>query len=492
MKYVLYLSPTERQLWSRDGRGWQRVSGAPQGHVWVVTDLVEESFAAIRTPRLFGLDRASYITRQLATRYPDTSYRSFLTPDQEGDLIGRIAPTRHILLGIDAAERLAAELDATPQPVAGVWPVSMLLALLGRDRDLPADLFVVMPGPGTLRIVFLKNRAPLLTRLTLTPNQPGAQVDEIVRTLRHLENTQVVQRGRHEHPLLLLADPGGLDEPMAAAHFKRVSLPRWEATPPGDWRFPLFDLALKSPSGQVAPLARRAEFLAARLGKASLVLAAVIILAGIAGAGNNLWSLFSMLNESRQVDASLQQINARIAEVELDIGKFGVAPETVRRAVALHDEELVSAPAIEPHMRLIANVMASDPNLRLKDLQWQLLAPGVLPCNATAAPDPAATGAPSPEAGSEQRKVELGFELAVPVSYGPRDRAQTLRNISGQLEGLAGVTLWQDANKDLASGSLRGGSGLGAATKLFWCMTLPGIAGAGDGPAGDPTGASKP
>ncbi|MCX7156837.1 MAG: hypothetical protein NTW45_10410 [Rhodocyclales bacterium] len=484
MKFLLYLSPTERQLWGRDGQGWQRVSGEPIGHVWVVTDLVGESFAEIKTPRLFGRDRGSYIARQLATRYPDTPYRTFLTPSQEDDLIGRILPTRHILLGIDAAERLDAELDATPNPVPGVWPVSMLLGLLGQDRDLPADLFVVMPAPGTLRIVFLKNRTPVLTRLTLTPNQPSTQVDEIIRTLRHLENTQVVPRNRQEHPVLLLADPSGFEGPMAAAHLKLVSLHRWETTPPADWHFPLFDLALKSPAGQVAPLARRAEFLAARLSKAALVLAAVILVAGIASAGNNLWSLFGMLNESRQLGASIQQINAQIAEVDLNISKFGVVPDTLRRAVALHDDEIVSVPAIDQHLRLIANVLASDSNLRLKDLQWRLLAPGALPCSVVATPDQAAAGAASPEPGSETRKVELSIELAVPVTYGPRDRAQTLRSISGQLAGIEGLTLWQDAQKDLASGSLRGGSILGTATRLTWCMTLPGIASAAVGPNG--------
>jgi hypothetical protein len=485
MKYLLYLSPTERQLWGKDGQGWQRVSGEPKGHVWVVTDLVEESFAAIKSPRLFGRDRGSYIARQLATRYPDTPYRSFLTPDQEGDLIGRIAPTHHILLGVDAAERLNAELDATPNPVAGVWPVSMLLALLGQDKDLPANLFVVMPAPGTLRIVFLKNRTPVLTRLTLTPNQARAQVDEIIRTLRHLENTQVVARGQQDHPVLLLADPGGLEGVMAAAHLKLVNLPRWQAAPPGDWRFPLFDLALKSPAGQVAPLARRTEFLAARLSRASLVLAAVIIVAGIAGAGNNLWSLFGMINEGRQLETSIQQINAGIAEVELNIAKYGVAPEVLRRAVALNNDEIVSVPAMDQHLRLIAKALASDSNLRLKDLRWRLLAPGVIPCDA---PDPATTGAAPPEPGSEKRKVEVSFELVVPATYGPRDRAQTLRSISGQLAGIEGLTLWRDANKDLASGSLRGGFALGAATKLSWCMTLPGIARAADGTEG----ASKP
>jgi len=488
MKYVLYLSPTERQFWGRGAQGWQRVAGEPNGHIWVVSDLVEESFAAIRTPRLFGRDRASYLARQLATRYPDTPYRNFLIPSQEDDLIGRIAPTRYILLGVEAAERLNTELDATRGSVAGVWPVSMLLALLGRDRELPAELFVVLPGPGTLRIVFLKNRAPVLTRLTLTPNQAKAQVDEIIRTLRHLENTQVVPRGRPNHPVLLLADPGELEAPMAAAHLQLVTLRRWSAAPPGDWHFPLFDLALQSPAGQLAPLARRTEHLAARLSKASLVLAAVIALAGIAGAGNNLWSLFAMLGESRQLDESIQQINARIAEVEQNIAKFDVAPETVRRAVALDDEEIVSAPDMESQLRLIANALAIDPNLRLKELKWQLLAPAVPPCGASATPDAAAVAAPGQEAGADKRKVELSFELAVPASYGPRDRAQTLNSISERLAAIEGLALWKDANKEHAGGSLRGGSALGVATKLSWCVSLPGIAARVDAPPG----ASKP
>ena len=489
MKYLIYLSPAESQLWARDEQGWQRVSGEPgMGPVWVVTDLAEESFAEIKTPRLFGRDRSAFIDRQLATRYPDTPYRAFMTPSQDGDLIGKIAPTRHILFGIDAAERLDAELDATSNPVAGVWPVSMLLALLGAERDLPADLFIVVPGADTLRIVFLKNRTPVLTRLTLTPNRVSAQVDEIVRTLRHLENTQVMKRDRQIHPVLLLGDPIGYEAPMAAANLTLVSFPRWEQQRADDWHFPLFDLALQSPEGQVAPLVRRTEFLATRLSKAARIVAACILFVGIAAASNNLLSLFGMIQESRKLDASIQEINAQIADVELNISKFGVAPDAVRRAIALHDEEIVSAPAMDQHLRLVANTLTSDPNLRIKDLQWQLLAPGVLPCDAIAVPDPAAAGAASPEAGSEKRKIELRFELAVPVTYGPRDRAQTLRSISGQLAGIEGLTLWQDANKDVSGGSLRGGTLLGIATKLSWCMSLPGVA----GPATGPDGVAKP
>jgi hypothetical protein len=486
MKYLIYLSPAERQLWARDGQGWQRASGEPgKGPVWVVTDLAEESFAEIKTPRLFGRDRSAFVDRQLATRYPDTPYRGFMTPSQDGDLIGKFAPTRHILFGIDAAERLDAELDATSNPVAGVWPVSMLLALLGAAHELPADLFIVVPGADTLRIVFLKNRTPVLTRLTLTPNRASAQVDEIVRTLRHLENTQIMKRDRQIHPVLLLGDAQGFEAPMAAANLTLVSLAGWEQKQPDDWHFPLFDLALESPGGQVAPLARRKEFIAARLSKAARIAAACILFVGIAAASNNLLTLFGMIQESHTLDASIQQVNARIAEVEASISKFGVAPDIVRRAVALNNDEIASVPAMDQHLRLIANTLASDPNLRIKDLQWRLLAPGVLPCNA---PDPTATDAASPQPGSEKRKVEISFDLAVPVSYGPRDRAQTLRLVSSELARIEGVALWQDATVDLASGSLRGGSVLGAVAKLSWCLTLPGVASVAD----SPKGASRP
>ncbi len=167
-----------------------------------------------------------------------------------------------------------------PAAVTGVWPISMLLAQLGQDQELPDSLFIVLPGPGTLRIVYLENRTPLLTRLILTPNEIGAQIDEITRTLRHLENTKMVPRDRQVHSVLLLGDSSGFEAPMAAANLKLVGLRRWEKKAPEDWRFPLFDLSLKSPPGQVAPLIRRAEFLSARLSRLALGLATAMLVAG--------------------------------------------------------------------------------------------------------------------------------------------------------------------------------------------------------------------
>lgn len=474
MKYLLYLSSVERQLWGKDGNGWQRVAGETRDPVWVVTDLAEESFAEIKTPRLFGRDRSSYLDRKIASRYPDTTYRVCMTPPQGGDLMEKLVPTRHILFGIDSAERIDSELDAISMPVTGVWPVSMLLAQLGQDRQLPANLFIVLPGPGTLRIVYLKNRTPVLTRLTLTPNRVDAQVDEIIRTLRHLENTQIVRRDRQTHPVLLLGDRDGFEAPMEKVSLNLVDLPHREKAPLIDWRFPLFDLAVKSPAGQVAPLVRRSEFLALRLSKAARVLTAATVLAGIVAISNNLWSAFGILNDNQLIEESVQQFNVKISEVDSSIAKFGVDPELVRRAVDLANSEINTAPEMEKDLHLIADVLSVDQNLRLKDFQWRLLAPGLAPCSVEVDTDQAAANAGNAQPETETRKVELSIELAVPDTYGPRDQAQVLQSISSALNRIKGLKLWKDANKDIAGGSLRGGSVSREAAQLTWCMTLPG------------------
>ncbi|MBK9625702.1 MAG: hypothetical protein IPO38_14735 [Rhodocyclaceae bacterium] len=476
MKYLLYLNRTERELWRKDGGAWQRLSGQSEakGLIWAVTDFAEESIAEIKAPRLFGRDRSSFIARQLSNRHPDTPFRTSITPDQDGGLLGEIVPTRFILLGIDAAERLNTELDEATHPVAGVWPVSMLLALLGQERGMPADLFVVLPGPGTLRIVFLKNRTPVLTRLTLTPNQANAQVEEVIRTLRHLENTQVVPRGQQDYSVLLLADPIEFEQPMAAARLKLVGLPRLNANPPEDWRFPLFDLALRSPAGQVAPLERRIEYLSTRLGKTALILAVAIAVAGLAAIGSNLLRIVDISGESHTVTKATDEVNSKIAGVDAEIGRFGVAPDTVRGAAALDEEEIASVPGLDQHLRLIASALAGDPNLRLTELQWRLLAPGIVPCGTGAPPAELAMRDETVAPQGDQRKVEVSFDLAVPKNYGPRDRAQALRMVSKALSAIEGLMLWQDANKDVASGSLQGGGAAGSSTKLSWCLTLPG------------------
>jgi hypothetical protein len=472
MKYLLYLGANERQLWVKDDQGWKQTDDKPDGHhVWVVGDFPEESLAEITTPRLFGRDRAAFIERQLASRFPDTPFRGALTPVDAGNLMERLAPTRQLLVGIDAAARLNAELDAEPMSYVGVWPISMLLADLGKRRELPPDLFIVFPGNGVLRIVFIKNRSPVLTRLTLTPNEAKAQVDEIVRTQRYLENNQIIPRDSGIAPVILLGDP----EPWKSfADEQRISLVQenqWLKSPVTDWRFPLFDLALKLPLGQVAPMERRIGYLADRFGKAALMVAAVLLLAGAARTGSNFLTILQDTQEKHSVTASLDQVNAQIAEVDEAIAKFKVSPELVRRAVALDMHEIESVPAMERHWRLLAGILATDPALRIKELKWSIVAPGDTPCGMMAGAIPEAD-APAPTE-APQRKIEMGFDLVVPDNYGPRDRGLTVRRVSGQLAENKELTVLRDALKDLSGASLQGGAQAGA-DRLNWCVSLPG------------------
>jgi hypothetical protein len=475
MNRVLFVTPGESQWWSREGGTWGPCSGESDDPVWVVTDLAEESLTECKVPRLFGRDRSAFVRRQVAGRYPDTPFCGAIPNPAQDDPLGALMPTRYAMFGIDAAERLNAELDAIRAPVAGVWPLSMLMGVLASHRSLPPDLFVVLPGSETLRIVYLRNRIPILTRMTLTPDQPNAQVEEIVRTIRHLENTQAISRDAKGFPVVFLGDPARIDPFLAPARLVRVELPQKGDAPAGDWHNLVFDLVLKSPVGQVAPLARRVGFLSARLSRVARYLALLIFVVGVLAASSNLFSIYRKVEQRLAVVEQIEDLDDQIDGLNAHIARYGAAPDIVRKAVALTEEELDSAPDIEPYLRLVSQVIARDPNLRIKELQWRLIAPGVEPCvMSLALGGTSGSGAEAKIPGGDVRRVELGFELGIPGSYGPRDRALTLRAVSSAVAAFEGVNVFQDANKEQASGSLRGGSIVSGVSQPRWCLTLPG------------------
>lgn len=475
MKTVLYLGPTEHQWWGRDRHGWHRLAGETDHPVWVVTDLAEESFAELEMPRLFGRDRTAFVARQLATRFPDTPYRTAL-PARSGTFMERLAPKRQTLLGIAGAERLNAELGAIDAPIAGVWPLSLLLADFCRSRHLPAELLAALPEPDALRIVFVRHRTPLLTRLAPTPDEGPAQLEEIARTQRYLENTRMLQRGEHACPVLLLGNAerfAGL--PGSALHLVAPPSP-WDVKPPADWRFPLFDLALRSPPGQVAPLVRRAAFVANHVRRAALAASAIGLVAAIGGAASNLRDIVDTTHKRERLAVGEQTLAARLAEAEKRLAGIDVAPEFLRRAIALDAEEIASAPALDQQLRTIAAALGKAPELRLKQLEWRLLAAGETPCTKSTAAAESEPAAERSAAAPSTRSVELGMEVHLPETYGPRDRAVALRNLSADLVRAGNIRVVKDPAQELAQGALLGGSAREAVHDPVWCLALPGAA----------------
>lgn len=484
MTHLLHLTPAGAQYWTRTGQGWQPLTGEPDSSrpVWVVTDLAEESFADVETPRLYGRDRRDVIERQLGMRFPDTPYRRRLDFAHGDKLLDRLAPTRHTLFGIAPAERVNAELDAKNLSVAALCPTSLLLAHIGQRKRLPPDLFVVLPSAAGLRIVFLKNRIPVLTRLAAIPDQVASQAEEIIRTHRYLENMRTIARGVPPPPVLILGQAADFAAPLRAARLEVITPPASWNPAQTDWRLRLFELAIrKQPFGQLAPVARRTLYLSERLRKGTLLAAALSLVAGVAATGTNLQSIFSIEHDKQLDQAAAQSLNAQLAIVDQRIAAIGPAPDLMRRAVELNERELESAPALDQQLHQLGKVLEGEGQTRVSALEWHLLAADAKPCakQMQAAPDatpPADAPADADATQAAQRKVELLYETVFPADITLRAKAQTLRTISARLAQLPGAALIQDPAKELAKGALRGGEQASESERsASWCLTLPGV-----------------
>lgn len=478
MATVLHISASGCVGWEKTAQGWAPASGPYRGPVWVVTDLSEEAFVEITVPRIFGADRRNYVQRQLASRFPDSAFRIALPPRSKGGLMARLAPPLQTLCAVEPADRILAALKTLQAPVAGVWSTSMLLAHLGQKPSMPADLFIVLCQSASMRILFLKQRSPVLTRLIAATPSAAEQAAEVVRTLRHLENTHVLERGNRRFGVLLLGGADGLASALSTDRLDVLPPPGVLGTKPvPDWSHVLFDVACKGPPGQLAPLSYRAAYLAGGVAKAARIGIALSVAAALWVASASVSSSFGAHRERTQVQAALEEISAHIAKVDLAIEAFGVSPDLVRKALALDADEIASAPDMGRHMAQLATVVGSVPGAHLKSLQWQVLNPTDVACSqegaasaAVASVDPVAEPQPA------SRKVELQVTLLLADGIGPRQVIRQAGEVSRLLRQMEGARVVRDPAQGLREGDIST-SARQAQTgrELVWCATLPGV-----------------
>lgn len=474
MKTVLHLTSTGAQFWRKNRDGWQAHDDAPAGPVWVLTDLAEESFAEIQIPRIFGRDREGFVARQLASRFPDSPYRTTLPVRASGGLMDRLAPPRQTLLGVDAEQRITTALDGLTVPVAGVWATSKLLTDMADHKALPATLFVVLPESDALRIVFLKNHVPVLSRLIPGVTRAQDQAAEVTRTLRHLENTRTLDRKEQQHKVLLLSNTDGMASLLAPDHLELVA-PPWPSPPGDDWRLTLFDLVLASPPGQLAPLSRRTSYVAARLRQPAYAVAALSLGLSVWAAGDSLRDIAASHASRQQIQGRLQSLATQIDDIDRKMAAFSASPELVRGAAALDQDELLTVPSLPLHMQQIGRLVEQQKSVRLNLFDWRILPAGQAACSRSAAV--ADAGAPAPPAAEApaQRLVEINLEVKLPDELRERARAQSASQLSAALAKLEGAALIKDPAKELAQAVLSGGGASAPSDKpLAWCLTLPG------------------
>ncbi len=475
MKHLIYIDSAGAQYWRKDGNNWSRQAQPPQGPAWAVTDLAEESFSEIQIPRIFGRDRANYLERQMTARFPDTRYRAVLPARGASSVMERLAPPRQMMAAVDAADRIDAVLDAGNTPLVGLWSTSLLLGTMAGQPRMPADLFVVLPGDGVLRIVFLKNRQPVLTRLAPCGAQVTDQAAEIARTLRHLENTRVVERSDRRYPVLVLDQTSGMDDALSAHRLDAYTTwTPWGSQVPADWRFPLFDLALKSPPGQLAPSRLRATYLAQRLGLAALGAGAICLGAAAWAASGHVFGAIQAQQAQAQTRQQLQQVSDELGRTEQAIARYGVAPDLVRQAVTLDVKEVAQAPVLSDALYPVAALVGRNPDHRLTRLDWRVVSGSEPVCVKTPgqAESTAATPGVEAVAGSPAHRVELQLELQLAQGTGPRERARVLSEFSVGLARTPGVSVLLDPAKVLAHAALSSAQQTGAIQSYTWCLSL--------------------
>jgi hypothetical protein len=478
MKAVLYVTASGSQLWQRQGATWVALDGPTETPVWVVADLAEEAFHEVPVPRVFGGDRAGFLNRQLATRFPDTPYKIALNAATQTGLMNRLAPPRQTLLGLDAAERVTAAIRSVTGPVAGLWSTSMLMAQLAGQKRLPPDLFIVLRDAGSLRIVYVKGGVPVISRLVLDAPLPSDQVTEIVRTLRHLENTKVLERTDKPRPIMVIGDSDGFAELLSNEKMQLLPMPSAKsAAGSDDWRGVLFDLLVKSPSGQLAPLSARTAFVASRWQRAALIAGALSFSLAVAFAGSVLLNITDDRAALALKQSNVQRQKTALDNLEQKIAAVGVSPDWVHQAVTLDQQEILAAPSLVKHLVMVAELLAQQDGLRLEQFDWGITQAGKAPCNGnTVASNVQEPATESGKVPGLSMLVELTLQITLPLGLSDKARLQTMTSIANAVGKLEGARVLVDPSKGIAQATLRGGGSTqdSGENHAVWCMTLAG------------------
>lgn len=482
MRTVLYLNASGAQYWSHNGKSWQRASSAGAGPVYLLCNLPEESFESVAVPRIFGADRQSFIKRQLASRFADTPYTTLLPTPVTGGLMDHLAPPKQLAFGLEAAQRINTMLTELGQvPVAGVWATSLLLTQLAAHKSLPKDLFVVFADDQALRIVFIKQRVPVLTRLIPAMTQAPAIAAEITRTVHYLENSRLLERSSEPRSVLMLGHQPGLESAFKTDNLIALTPPPpWRKRPPADWQLALFDAVLKAPAGQLAPLTWRNRFVAKRLRVAVYALAGVCLPLALAGAADSLLQARDDDSTTQAMAQRSRSLAQQITDIEQKIGSFGVTVDEVRNTILLAQNELAQAPDLALHLQALSGVVSAFDGFRVRNLAWQLVDGGRVACAdsvaAAALVAPAGGETPQPAPAPPAREVEINFVLSDTVERTERARLKALTGFSAQLAQVPGLSIKAEPTRELAQGSISGGA-LGTTGQvshtLAWCLAMP-------------------
>ena len=462
MKTVLLISPSDCSCFRRESGLWKRIERPDRGdRVWAIANLPEEALEAFTLPRLFLIDRRRLLERKLAAAYPKSAFRAAATLSG-----GMFKAGTGIVTGLSSDEAIARTLAQLTAPVAGVWGTAMLLALIA-TRLAIANAIIAMPSSHYLRILVVKNGAPVLTRCIHRygeQDEIDSDANEILRTRQHLENRHVFEREAFP-PVLYLAD----STPLQHADFALLPLPA-ALKPAGDagYLHPLFEMAVASSQGQLAPLALRAHHLAENIRHLAYAGIAASLLALVLFGQQDFFALFELHRKKTGLDAELLREKADSDRLAERIASSGIDPALLRQATEFAAREMDSAATPDQMLKFAAAAIAALPALRIRQLSFRIPKPAERYCQGPGA----LSGTLADAAPDAARFTELQFTLLQQDNLAPA--AQLNRQVSTSIKAYPNVRLLQDPAAFSLIDTLKGGFGIDSGSaQNQWCVGIP-------------------
>ena len=479
MKTVLLINSSGARYFKRVNGLWQSVEKAEQNdRLWVIANLSEETLETFAIPFLFGSDRSNFLQRNLSTGFPHSQYRA--APMFSGN---RFTAGTAILTGLTSPEAVSREIDKLTTPVAGVWGISIVLALLLRKHSIN-NVMLALPSTHYLRILVLKDGIPVITRYIHRYNEEkDGDANEILRTRQHLENKRIFERDSIP-PVLYLGDTAVVGEQLSRAGIVLLPLPAaLEAKGEAAWLHPVFELLVTTPDGQLAPLQLRAAHLTERLRHLAYGGIALSILAAILFGQADFSELLSLHGKEQLLEAQLKKANLERETLAARISATGTDPALVRQATKFSELEMEAAPTPDSILQFTASTIADLPQVRIKSLTYRFPKPDEHYCEGHTVIELPLLKQKidlSPNFGSKpadsdiQHFTELQFSILLTDNLAPEAQIEIRKRISAVLKAKPGVQLMLDPAAFSLLNTLKGGFGTDKPqTENIWCMSIP-------------------
>jgi hypothetical protein len=479
----------------RQGDGWSEGVAAEGARWYVVTNLIDERFVRLDLPALSGSDRRDFLSAQLSSLFSESHYRAVL-PYQAG-----VAKKKLVFTGIGGpyVEGAIHSLSKTGANIVGVWTLPTLLmnALIHRRRTFPPTLLAMLPTTEGMRMLFINEWQPVLTRLLPLGLNTDRLIDEILRTRRYLVDGNNIPNDELL-PLLVIDDDHAWAEQLESQNFRIYS--PWKSKSGPQPLDNLFNGVISEPHGQLAPLELRQAHVASKLRRAMVGGTVGLTMLSLSLAGHLAYASFERAGSIERVRRDAEVLRTQTAQHTLGMEQMKSQEGALEAVSRLFQGELSVKDSAPEFLNGMSAALGKQPTVRVSRIEWSYLEKGV-PCaddakNAGAASlgsmapaglPPGSMGGPKPPgaaASGPAFPLEIVVGLKVPPPASPLEIERQQKALVDSLSQQTGLQVkLQKGLVSLDNDFSGGGSASGAvgaqdkAPEMTVCLTPAGQGG---------------